>query len=294
MKIHTLYAGLVPLICGAVLMGCQAKTESPVETPTATSLPSLEKVWETAGFDAPECLLISPDKSFLYLSNINGDVSEQDGNGYISKLSPDGAILTKEWVTGLDAPKGMELDGNTLYVSDIDKLIAIDTQTGEITQSLVGPGALFLNDVVFVPGLGVLVSDSQTQSIFLYDGEVFERWMKDDRLDGINGLTLHEGNVLVTTMTKGELLSLDVHDKTLSVLAGGMEKADGIKVLRDGSYITSSWPGQLWHVSKDGETSLLQDTSAQEIYMNDFELDGDTVYIANLNRGTVQAIEVKF
>lgn len=293
MKLHT---KLAPIVLGALLMGCQAKTETtPTETQSPMAkLPTLEMVWKAEGFDTPECLLMSPDNKFLYVTNIDGDVSAKDGNGYISKIAPDGTLIEHKWATGMDAPKGMELDGNTLYVSDIDTLLAIDVHTGDVTKSIASDTALFLNDVAVVPGLGVLVSDSRAQSIFLYDGTKFELWLKDEQLDGINGLTLHDGHVLVTTMTKGELFSLDVTSKALTRLAGGMEKADGIKVLSDGSYITSSWPGQLWHVSKTGETSLLQDTSAEEIYMNDFELVDDMLYIANLNKGTVQAIEIKF
>lgn len=293
MNIRKLHFKLTPLLLGVALIGCQAKTETQHTDPVA-KLPTLEMAWKTAGFDTPECLLMAPDKTFLYVTNIDGDVSAKDGNGYISKIAPDGTLIEHKWATGMDAPKGMELDGDILYVSDIDTLLAIDAHSGKITKTIPSDTALFLNDVAVVPGLGVLVSDSRAQSIFLYDGSTFELWLKDEQLDGINGLTLHDGHVLVTTMTKGELFSLNVKTKALTKLAGGMEKADGIKVLSDGSYITSSWPGQLWHVSTAGKTSLLQDTSAEEIYMNDFELDGDTVYIANLNQGTVQAIDVKF
>ncbi len=35
-------------------------------------------------------------------------------------------MLTRSWIEGLDAPKGLSLSGNTLYVSDIDRLVAID------------------------------------------------------------------------------------------------------------------------------------------------------------------------
>jgi len=94
-------------------------------------------------------------------------------------------------------------------------------------------------------------------------------------------------------MSAGELLALDIKTKTIETLAGGMKNADGIKILADGSYFISSWPGQLFHVSKSGETTMLQDTREQKIYMNDFELVGDTIYMANWEPGTVQAIKLK-
>ena len=71
-----------------------------------------------------------------------------------------------------------------------------------------------------------------------------------------------------------------------------MEDADGIKILADGSYFMSSWPGRLFHVSKVGTTTLLQDTRPQNLNMNDFELEGDTAYMANYGSNTVQAIKL--
>ena len=39
-----------------------------------------------------------------------------------------------------------------------------------------------------------------------------------------------------------------------------MENADGIAVLDDGSYLVSSWPGLIWHVTQDGATTEIHDT----------------------------------
>jgi hypothetical protein len=253
----------------------------------------LEPVWTTSGFDRPESVLISADTSFLYVSSIVGSGGSADGEGFISKLGKDGKIIELHWVGGIDAPKGMALKGDSLFVSNIDELVEIDTRTGEVLTTIPAPGAKFLNDVAYMPGLGVLVSGSSTKSLYLYDGETMSLWLQDDQLGGINGLHVDGERVLIVTMSAGELLSLDPKTKTLTVLASGMENADGIKVLKDGSYFTSSWPGQLYHVSTDGQTKLMRDTSETKKHTNDFDLDGDTVYIANLGPGTVEAIKLK-
>ena len=47
-----------------------------------------------------------------------------DGNGFISRLRPDGTVLTLKWIDGnkegvtLNAPKGMALHGDRLYVTE--------------------------------------------------------------------------------------------------------------------------------------------------------------------------------
>lgn len=282
-KIKTL---LLSTFLVAGFISCSQQTEMP------NSPPSLDVLWNTPGFNSPESVLLSGDASFLYVSNVGGEGGEHDGNGFISKLAKDGKVITEKWATGIDAPKGMALHGDKLYVTDIDKLIEIDVVTGAILQFIPVPEAKFLNDIVYVPGLGVLFSDSGSRSLYLYDGDKISRWLQDDLLKGVNGLHFDGENILVVTMSDGHLLSLDPNSKALDIIASGIKNADGIKVLQDGSYFVSGWTGQLYHVSKSGITTLLQDTSEEEILMNDFELEGNIIYMANYKPGTVQAIKL--
>ena len=95
-----------------------------------TSLAHAEKptlAWETdAGFKQPESTVYDADRDVLYVSNINGQGTDKDGNGYISKVALDGTVTESEWVTGLDGPKGLAIVGDKLYVSDITALVEID------------------------------------------------------------------------------------------------------------------------------------------------------------------------
>ncbi|MEO7766186.1 MAG: ATP-binding protein, partial [Ferruginibacter sp.] len=76
---------------------------------------SLEKVWETDSVIAvPESVL--PVKNILYVSLIDGGGWDADGKGGVAKLGPDGKILDATWITGLNAPKGLGIAGNRLYV----------------------------------------------------------------------------------------------------------------------------------------------------------------------------------
>ena len=70
--------------------------------------PKLTKVWEiTSGLDVPESAFFNPFDSTIYVSSIVGKFNEKDGIGYISKISPKGEMIQKEWVKGLNGPKGM-------------------------------------------------------------------------------------------------------------------------------------------------------------------------------------------
>ena len=46
-----------------------------------------DQVWELAGFEAPESALPVKAENLIYVSNVNGNPTDKDGNGYISKVS---------------------------------------------------------------------------------------------------------------------------------------------------------------------------------------------------------------
>lgn len=278
------------LTVSALLIGVSACSKTPQESP---EISGLETVWITEGFEAPESLIPSHNKSFFYVSNVNGDAAEKDGNGYISLLSEDGTRLDEKWATGLDAPKGLALVDSKLYVTDIDRLVEIDTETGSISNTYPAPDAKFLNDVAYIEGFGVFASDSASQSIYRLQDGAMVKWIESEQLSGVNGLQGDGNNVLVTTMSAGDLLSINLDNKSITKLATGMNDADGIAVLGNGQFIISSWPGQIHHVSANGNTKIILETIAENINMNDLYYDGDLIYVPNWQPGTIRAYKIK-
>ncbi len=127
------------------------------------SAQTLTPKWTTeATLRVPESVLLDSKNNVLYVSSIDGTPDAKDGNGFISQVTLDGKIKNLKWATGLDAPKGMGLFNNNLYVADISRLVTIDTKTGKVTQTLEIEGAKFLNDVTVDKAGNVYVSDSNT------------------------------------------------------------------------------------------------------------------------------------
>lgn len=260
----------------------ETKSATPIETST---LPNLEQVWVTAGFSSPEGVAVDGDT--LFISNVAGEGSAKDGEGWISRLTLDGAVLEEKWVEGLNAPKGMAVRDGKLFVSDFDQYHVIDIQSGEIDNTYPVDGAGFLNDLTVWQG-GVYMSDSGAGRIFQVDVNGYKEWLADDRLEGVNGLTPDGDRLLIATMSSGSLFeTLGARD--LTEIATGMENADGIAVLDDGSYLVSSWPGQIWHVSTSGETIDIHDTQDVPTYQNDLTRVGDLIIVPNWQPGTVTA-----
>jgi sugar lactone lactonase YvrE len=231
-----------------------------------------EKVWQAEGLDGPESAVLDAGEGVFYVSNVNGDASAADGNGYISKLSMDGEILDKEWVTGLNAPKGLALHEGKLYVSDIDELAVIDTASREITARHKAQGATFLNDVTAHPDGRVFVSDMIQNQIWKLEGDQFEMWLQDEALENPNGLLAEEDRLVVAAWGKpnedfstdvpGHLKAVDYESKEVKSIGPGdpIGNLDGVEPDGQGGYLVTDWfSGGLYQVREDGKTEMLMD-----------------------------------
>ena len=263
----------------------QAAEAAPAQT---AAIPALEQVWVTAGFSAPEG--VASEGDILYISNVAGEAEAKDGEGWISRVSLDGEMIDERWVEGLNAPKGLGVRDGKLFVSDHDAYHVIDIATATIENTYPVEGAGFLNDITIWRG-DVYLSDSGTARIFQIDVNGYKEWLADDRLGGVNGLTPDGGRLLIATMGSGSLFETQ-GDGALTEIATGMENADGIALLDDGSYVVSSWPGQIWHVSATGDTTELENTMDDPILQNDLTRVGDLIIVPNWEPGTLTAWRV--
>lgn len=254
----------------------------------AGSAPKLEQVWLAEGFSSPEGVAVDGDT--LLISNVAGDATARDGNGWISRVSMQGEILEKKWAEGFNAPKGMAVHNGLLYVSDIDTFHIVNIETGKRINSFSVPGADFLNDVTVWNG-AVYVSDSGRKSIYRLDEEGSQPWLTAPILNGVNGILARGDRLLASTMAEGLLLSISATG-VIEELAGGMNDADGIADLGDGNLLVSSWTGSIWYVGADGGVRSVLDTRAEDINQNDLTGVGDLIIVPNWSPGTVTAWRV--
>jgi len=253
-------------LCTLLLFSAGCSVGTPKE-PASASAPV--KVWSLEGFDQPESVLHNAHDNSLYVSNINGSPLEDNGKGYISRLSSEGKLLEKFWVTGLGAPKGMALYGGSLYVADLQTLHIIDIQTRRIEQSLVMPGSKMLNDIAVDKNGVVYVSDLLGGGIYRYAQGQFTPWIAPADVPHPNGL-FYQNDALVmatwgegmqkdfTTQTAGGLYGIDTATKTLTPLAGAqrMGNLDGIAAI-NGALMVNDWINGNVFRYRDGQATLL-------------------------------------
>lgn len=119
---------------------------------------------EPPGFDGPWSALHDVVADMYLVSNVNGQPLAKDGNGYISRVRPDGA-MERHWLRSgvggvmLHAPKGMAIHAGVLHVADIDGVRRFDAASGAPRGEIAIPGASFLDDLAVGPDGSVYVTD---------------------------------------------------------------------------------------------------------------------------------------
>jgi hypothetical protein len=251
------------------------------------------KLWETDSLlKVPESVLFDAARNILYVTNIDGTQPwEKDGKGSIARVSPDGKIIAAEWISGFQAPKGMGLYKDRLYVADIDHIVIIDLKQGKIIEKIPIEGAQGLNDIS-IDQKGVLfVSDSRTKKVHrLVNGKA---GIYLENLKGPNGLLTHDDKLYV--LDQGAMY-LVATDKSMTMIVDGMEGGtDGIVHIKGNEFIVSAWSGAVWYVSGTGKKELMLDTREQKINTADlgYNAKKKVLYVPTFWHNTVAAYSIK-
>lgn len=222
----------------------------------------LVKQWQTdTTIRTPESVLWDNTGQFFFVSDINGNGSAKDGNGFISKIGPDGKIIKLHWVDGLDAPKGMGMYDGKLFVADLAQLVIIDIAQAKIIKKMVLPGASFLNDIYADARGNVYISDSHFGRVYRYYKGNVSVYLDDPKIAGANGL-LEWHHLLWINGSKG-IFQYNPADKSLKLFTDAVKSCDGITILDDNDLITSRWQGEVYEVKADGTATKLVDVKAE-------------------------------
>ncbi|WP_340111251.1 hypothetical protein [Maribellus mangrovi] len=248
-----------------ILASCNSKPKQAKEkAATASTSPKLELLWESDTLlRTPESVLIDPNNDILYVSNVNMNPWEKDGNGFISKMDKEGNILELKWVEDMSAPKGMGLLGNKLFAANIDELVEIDVESGMISARYPATDDAQLNDVAVGDDGNVYVSASGTSKIYKLEKGILSIVYEGKGDERFNGLFWEKDRMMLITSASSEFMAIPWNTMEPKVISGNMGDGDAICGLGDGSYITTAWSGTIFYVDNDGEVTTLLDTQEQ-------------------------------
>jgi sugar lactone lactonase YvrE len=226
------------------------------------------------GFQTPESVKYDPDLDVWYVANINGSPNAKDGNGYISRLKGDGSVDSLKFIVGgvngvrLDAPKGMALQGDTLWVADITNVRGFNRKTGAPVASVALKGSKFLNDVA-VGEDGIYVTDTGVEgSQLTHKGpdRIYRIGAKravtiaiqNDSLGGPNGITWDANGhrFIVVPFVGKTIVAWTPGSKQVTPLGETKGMLDGVEMI--GSRILfTSWADSSLHVLDKGTVTTV-------------------------------------
>lgn len=231
----------------------------PFSPPEQKGVENFNRTWSTpSDLDVPESVIYDEEREALYVSNIDGEPLEKNGEGYLSKLTLEGEIGDLKWITGLNAPKGMALYKDTLYVSDIDRLVAVSMKHGKVVAEYPEANAEFLNDVTISPDGQVFVSDMKRARIHVLENGKLKTWKEGEDLQKVNGLYWHKGTLYAGTADR--ILAIDPKARTATTVVEGTPSVDGLIAGVKGGFLFSDWKGRVFFSEPGGEPSTLSDT----------------------------------
>ena len=228
------------------------------------------KTGEIRDLQGPEAARWDADQNVWFVDNINGEAGGKDNNGFISRIKADGTMDSLKFIAGgvrkvtLNAPKGMAIVGDTLWVADIDVVRAFNRRTGAPITTVTAAGAKFLNDAVASPDGTIYLTDTGVTPDFKHPGpdriyQVKNRKasiaLESSKLSGPNGITWAGDHFVIVPFLGTEIVSWKPGDKDVQVIGTGPGQHDGVEVLKDGSLLTTSWTDSSLFMLKDGQTT---------------------------------------
>lgn len=253
---------------------------------------TVQKLWATDTIlKVPESVLVDDKENCLWVSNIDGASNGKDGKGSISKLSKTGTPINLDWVTGLNAPKGMAKYKQELYVADLTELVVIDIKKGVIKNKIKVEGSVFLNDVTVNKNGAVFVSDTRTGKVHRYENNMVT--IEVENLQGPNGLLSIDDQLLI--LDRGSLLSV-TQGGTISKIMDGMDPStDGIEKVAPNQYIVSCWNGIVYFVAAGAQKITLFDTRSEKINSADIGYDAKNkiIYVPTFLKNSVVAYQLQ-
>ncbi len=145
-----------------------------------------------SGFNHVES--VATDGKYYYAADIGKELTPatKDGDGQIAKLDKKGTVIEASFVKEkLNAPKGLAINKNLLFLTDIHRIVAIDLNSGlKIYEINFSKDSSFLNDIAVWDNTTLFVSATDTSKLYKVNlsDKTYTEVITDKSIAGINGL----------------------------------------------------------------------------------------------------------
>ncbi|GJL79595.1 MAG: ATP/GTP-binding protein [Nitrospinaceae bacterium] len=227
--------------------------------------------FQIKAMDEPHSFIVDPSTGVYYVSNVFGSPDAKDNNGFIAKIDPAGKHVDRDFIRSgkngvhLDAPKGMALSGQNLYVTDIDVVRRFDVESGlplgTVDFSILG--AKSLHDLAIDSNGNLFVSDPPGNAIYRIDpANNFQVTLlvKGPGLGHPKALVYEAPHRRLLVATGfGKLIAVNMRGDVIALHRKRFKGLNGICLDREGNIIlSSSRAGEIYRIKKYSTVEVIR------------------------------------
>lgn len=171
--------------------------------------PMSDNVKVFGSFHFSESCTFDPDKNLVLAMNAGNRVEDNDDDGYVSLINPDGSVHTPKWIgatrDGLELhdPLGSAISNGVLYTVDSGYVRLFDLATGRPQRSIPVPGSTLLNGIAVADDGTIYASNTRPtgQLWKVTAGGEVSLFAEGAPLEAPNGVAIdQDGNIVVTEL----------------------------------------------------------------------------------------------
>lgn len=254
---------------------------------------------ELLGFKNPRSIFANQEAVFV--SNIGEKTNFliKDKGGFISKLSKNGDMIDEKFIMGLDRPSSMLQIDYTLFVLDIDRLLAFDIRSTEQLFDLFINERSDLNRIVKLNDNTLLIGDNANSTLYKIDLQTrtYEEILSLDtnKFGNMSDFTFIKNKIYIIASNKDKNTLISVYDmsnKNIKLLKEEKANFNTIIAYENDVLLSDSSNGQLYRLNlsnKKGEALKIDKLNA----ITDMFLDNKILWLVELKQQKVLKILLK-
>ena len=229
--------------------------------------PMSDNVKVFGSFHFSESCTFDPDKNLVLAMNAGNRVEDNDDDGYVSLINPDGSVHTPKWIgatrDGLELhdPLGSAISNGVLYTVDSGYVRLFDLATGRPQRSIPVPGSTLLNGIAVADDGTVYASNTRPtgQLTKVAAGGQLSLFAEGAPLEAPNGVAIdQDGNIVVVNVGDNAVLTYDPAGSVIRTERSVEGGNDGVVVTADGTkYVSSVRHGSVSRIRPGQEAEII-------------------------------------
>jgi DNA-binding beta-propeller fold protein YncE len=200
-------------------------------------------------FRFSESCTFDPERNLILAMNAGVPQDQQENDGYVSLINPDGSVHTTKWIGAtrdgltLNHPIGSALRNGLLYTVDTGVVRTFDLTTGQPRDAFPVPGSTFLNGIGVAEDGTIYASNTRPdERVYKVtaDGDV-SIFVEGAPLNVPNGVAIDpDGNIVVVNIGDNAVLTFNPAGNLIRTEHAYEGGNDGLVILDDGTKYVSS------------------------------------------------------